>query len=348
MSVRGEVLAAASGHILARAIHTAVELRLADRLRGETKSAETLAAELGANPQSLARLMLFLARHGFVVEDSEGRFALTDKGRMLCADAPGNTAAVIASLGSPEVWSAFERLPLAILEGLPPEHRRRGKIYAAGGNRAGEIKFGETMAGYHWGEPEAVAEGWDFSGAALLVDVGGSSGRLLAAILGRHPELHGLIYDRSGIASEAQARIEGAGLGGRCTFSGGDFFEAVPAGGDVYILSHVLHDWDDQAAARILGRCREAMAPGATLLVAEALAATPAADGAPIPADMLLLANTEGRLRTRGEFEALLASAGFHLERVIETTGPVSLIEAIPAPSGLRALLGLGRAPRPR
>lgn len=328
--VRNAVLAAASGHILARAIHTAVELGLADRLSAKPKTALALAAECGADPKAIRRLTRFLARHGFLVEDGD-RLALSETGAMLRSDADGRTAAVIRSLGSPEVWKAFERLPQAMIDGLPSEKRRGGRVYAPGGNAAEEIAFGEAMAGYHWGEAAAIARAYDFSSAARVIDVGGSSGGLLAAILTEHPRVEGLVFDRPGIAEHARARFKEAGLADRASFRGGDFFDWVPSGGDVYILSHILHDWGDEDARAILASCRKATGPDARLIVAEALLESAEEQEYPIPADMLLLANTEGGLRTRSELEALLAASGFRLERILKTAAAVSLAEAVPA-----------------
>ena len=327
--MRGQVLAAASGHILARAIHAAAELGLADRLADGPSSAETLAAECGCDALALSRLLRFLARKGLLETDGAEVYGLTEAGAMLRADAPGGAHSVVRSLGSAEVWRSFERLADAVRQGLPSEHRRGGRVYAPGGNAAEEAAFGDAMAGYHWGEAEAVAEAYDFAGARLVVDVGGSSGGLLVAILHRHPHLSGLVFDRPGIARAAEDRFEAAGIGGRCRFRGGDFFDAVPSGGDVYILSHILHDWGDEEALEILRSCRRAAAPGARLLIAEALASSPEEAAYPMPADMLLLANTEGRLRSSGEYEALLASAGFRCERLIRTAAAVSLMVAL-------------------
>lgn len=326
---RRRVLEAASGHILARAIHTAVELGLADRLSDGPKTAGALARECGADAVALGRLARFLARQGYL-EASGELYSLTEAGGMLRSDAPGNAAAVIRSLGSAEVWKAFERLSDAVRIGLPSEHRRGARVYAPGGDPAEEAAFGEAMAGYHWGEAEAVAEAYDFSHVRQVVDVGGSSGRLLIAILTRHPNLDGLVFDRPGIASVASAGFSAAGLGGRCRFRGGNFFDSVPSGGDVYILSHILHDWGDDEARAILESCRRVCSPESRLLIAEALASSPEEASHPMPADLLLLANTEGRHRSLGEYEALLESAGFRFNRLIRTAADVSLVEALP------------------
>ncbi|TMJ17997.1 MAG: hypothetical protein E6G94_00855, partial [Alphaproteobacteria bacterium] len=140
--LRNEVLRAASGHILARAIQIAVQLALADRCADRPKSARELAAECGADPSSLRRLLHFLSRHGYFEGDKEGRYSLGPAGAMLRSDAPGGAAAVIRSLGSPEVWYSFDRLAESVRDGLPPEHRRGGQVYSAGDSAVQEAAFG--------------------------------------------------------------------------------------------------------------------------------------------------------------------------------------------------------------
>lgn len=331
--LRSEVLREASGHILARALHTAVELTLADRCFAEAKTPEELAGECRADATAVGRLMHFLARHGYFSVAPNGRYAPTAAGAMLSVNAAGHAAAVIRSLGSREVWKAFERLPDAIASGEPSEHRRGGRVYAPIEPASHQAAFDEAMAGFHWGEAEAVAEAIaearHVAGAKCVIDVGGGSGGLLTAILGRHKHLNGIIFDRPGISSVAKRAIKAAGLSDRCRFRGGNFFEGVPAGGDVYILSHILHDWADEEARAILHSCRRASVKGALLLIVEALRLSREEDDYGLPADLLLLANTEGRLRTMDEYRALLASSGFDCSRVIGTAAPVSLVEAV-------------------
>jgi hypothetical protein len=323
---RAAILAAASGHVLARAIHVAAELGLADRIEEPVLAGE-LAPAIGADAAALYRLMHFLARHDILAEDEAGRFTLTETGAMLRADAPAQTAAVIRSLAAPGMWNAFGGLIDAVRTGVPAGHWRNGRLYEGRGT-VPEEKLGAAMIGYHAGEPDAVAEAYDFGGLERIVDVGGSSGNLLSAILRRYPEAHGTVYDRPGIAEEAGRRFMAMGLAQRARFVGGNFFDSVPAGGHLYILSHILHDWSDADALRILCACRRGMGSEAKLIVLEALMVPAGTGETEIPADLLLLASTEGRFRTREEHAALLAAAGFRLMRVVACGAPVSIIEA--------------------
>jgi hypothetical protein len=326
---RAEVLAAASGHILARALQVAVELGLADCFGDARQSAAALASATKTDARALRRLLHFLARHDYFVETEEG-FGLTDKGALLRSNAPGGTAAVIRSLGHAEVWAAFGRLGETVRSGEDP--RRGARLYGRTAGRDSEARVSRAMAGYHFGEPAAVAKAYDFSAFATVVDVGGSGGALLTTILAAHPHLIGTVFDRPGAEAEARNAITAANLGARCRFVGGDFFAgARPKGADLYILSHILHDWPDGKARRILEGCRRAMGSGARLIVLEALMSPGGEGESEIPADLLLLANCEGRLRSALEHEALLGSAGFRLGRIIPCGPRVSLIEAEPA-----------------
>jgi hypothetical protein len=164
-----------------------------------------------------------------------------------------------------------------------------------------------------------------------VVDVGGATGNLLAAILARHAGSRGVLFDRPHVVRDAPALLKARGVEERVTIEPGDFFETVPAGGDAYVLSHVIHDWDEDQCLIILGHCRKAMKPDGRLLLVEMV--IPAGD-APHPGkllDMVMLVVAGGQERTEAEYATLLNRAGFHLSRVMPTESPVSVMEAIPA-----------------
>ena len=150
-----------------------------------------------------------------------------------------------------------------------------------------------------------------------VVDVGGGQGVLLAAVLRAHPHLRGVLFDQPAVVAGAAPVLRAAGVADRCEVVGGDFFAAVPAGGDVYLLSRILHDWDDARATALLRVLHRAARPGARLVVVERV--LPPGD-APHPGkliDLTMLVMLGGRERTEAEFRALLAGAGFSLTRVV-------------------------------
>jgi SAM-dependent methyltransferase len=195
--------------------------------------------------------------------------------------------------------------------------------------------FDEAMAAFTRQIAVAVAATYDFGGVTRVADIGGGNGALLLGILRAHPHLGGVVFDLPSTAAGARATIAAAGLAERCTAVGGDFFAAVPEGCDLYLLKHVIHDWDDERAVAILGTCRRAMAPAARLLIVEGLyppriERTDAGRGAAAN-DVNMLVCTGGRQRSDAEFSALYAAAGLRLARIIPTPANVCLIEAEPA-----------------
>jgi predicted O-methyltransferase YrrM len=165
------------------------------------------------------------------------------------------------------------------------------------------------------------------------VDVGGGSGLHLEAILSAAPDLRAVLFDRPTVVEQARARLRAAGVEQRCELVGGDFFVSVPSGADGYLLSRVVHDWDDRDAVRILATCAKAMTAGSRLLVVEAVLPERAHESpAAIWMDLLMLLMLGARERTLPEYERLFGEAGLILERVFPTSSPLglSVLEAVP------------------
>lgn len=217
-----------------------------------------------------------------------------------------------------------------------PAHRRRGVTdpFADPARTPEEAAiFDAALAELARTAADAVAAAYDFAALGTIVDVGGGTGALLAALLLRHKRLRGILLDRPAPVERARARLAEAGLAERATAIPGDFFDTVPSGGDAYILKHVLHDWDDTSAAAILASCRRAMAPGSRLLVIEGVSparidATPESRRA-AATDVNMLVSTGGRQRSAAAFRALLEAAGFSLAAIIPTASLVSIIEGV-------------------
>ena len=170
---------------------------------------------------------------------------------------------------------------------------------------------------------------YDFGTFKVLVDVGGGNGLLLSAILAAHPHLHGILFDLPRVTAQARLQLEASGVAGRCEIRGGDFFENVPSGADAYLMSHILHDWDDDRCRTILRACRATMAPDALLLVVDVIIAPcdNRFDQGKLT-DMQMLFVLTGRERTEREFRELLASAGFAVRRIVRTAAPECIIVA--------------------
>jgi hypothetical protein len=189
----------------------------------------------------------------------------------------------------------------------------------------------ETMMGFAGDEPAAVAEAYDFSGIRTLVDVGGNIGSLLTTILLANPALQGILFELPHVAAGARLLLENRGVADRCDVVSGNFFEAVPAGGDAYLLSHVVHDWPEEKCLALLRNVRRVIPKLGRLLLVEHIIPS---KNEPHPSrviDLILLAVTGGEERTAEEYAALLAKGGFQITRVVPTRRGVSVVEAAPA-----------------
>lgn len=316
---------------VANVAHIAARLGLADRLADGPKSATELADPLALHAPSLHRLMRTMASLGLLTEVGGQRFTLTGLGEALKSDAPGSARSTLLMTGSSWVGSGFANLLHSLQTGGTGFEKAQGMPffdYLAQHPEAASV-FSEAMVGLHGAEPPAVAEAYDFSTFKTVVDVGGASGNMLAAILARHPGPRGVLFDRPHVVVDAEKLLKANGVSDRVTVEAGDFFRLVPSGGDVYILSHILHDWNDDQCLAILGHCRKAMKPDGRLLIVEMV--LPPGD-APHPGkilDMVMLVLIGGQERTEAEYSRLLDRTGFRLSRVVTTQSPVSVIEAV-------------------
>jgi SAM-dependent methyltransferase len=195
--------------------------------------------------------------------------------------------------------------------------------------------FGQAMAAFSAALSQPLLDAYDFSAFRCIADIGGGTGRLLADILAENPAVRGILFDLPEVSSAAAALLDASGIAKRCKLVGGSFFDAVPPGADAYLLKHILHDWDDARAIKILSNCRTAMARDARLLIVERMLPELAEQGRAAEAylvDLEMLVYTPGgRERTESEFRAILSAAGFATTRIAQTSTPVCLIEARPS-----------------
>jgi SAM-dependent methyltransferase len=322
-----------SGHVIAQALYVVSELGIADLLATGSRSGAELAQSVGAHAPSLYRVLRTLASLGVFVEREEQSFALTPLGETLRSDVPGSVRAwALVNCGLS--WRAYGELLHSVQTGEPGFDRAYGMSvfeYTARHPEAMAI-FGKMMIDFHGPEVAAVAAGYRLPGAKCLVDVGGGSGNLLAAMLEANPHLRGTVFERPPVAEAAIQWLHAAGLSDRCDVLEGDFFESVPTGGDVYVLSHVIHDWDEARCLTLLRNCRRAMGSGGRLLIVETILPGPNEPSSARLLDLIMLANTpRGQERTLDEYRDLLGKAEFGLTRVVPTTARVSVIEAVPA-----------------
>jgi SAM-dependent methyltransferase len=316
------------GFAVSQALRVVVELGIPDLLAEGTQSVDELATATRSDADALYRIMRLLASEEVFREVLPDHFELTEVGAVLRSDRPG-PGDFVRMINS-EAYLAFEQLLHSVRTGKPAFEKVFGSPRFDWLSQHPEqaALFQRAMVALGQGGNEAVAEAYDFRPFTRIVDVGGGHGQLLSAILARNPHLSGVLFDRpSGVAAAQQ------GVGGdlpRTEFIAGDFFENVPIG-DVYVIKKVIHDWDDERAVLILRNCRKAMLPDGKVLVAETLV-TPGDEPNQIKGiDVVMLAVTGGLERTEAQYASLFEAAGLRLERVIQTQGPISILEACPA-----------------
>lgn len=320
------------GAVISRALSLAAELGLADLLANGPRDTDQLAQATSTHARSLYRMLRLLGSVGVFTEARPGQFALTPLGECLRSAVPGSMRSWLRMLGLKVWFHTYAEALHSLRTGEPAFARSVGMEffdYLAAHPQEGEI-FDAAMSDFGRGVAAAVVREYDFSGLAKIVDVGGGHGSLVSAILQANPRMTGILFDQPHVIEGARRSIGDAGLAGRCDIVGGDFFRSVPAGGDVYVLRRIVHDWDDDSALKILRNCRAAMKDTARLLLVETV--IPPGDE-PHPGklgDFVMLTALGGQERTAEEYSQLLDRAGFRLSRVVSTASPLSVLEGVP------------------
>ncbi len=322
-----------AGAWVSAAVYAAAKLGLADHLAAGPRSASDLAPATGTHAPTLHRFMRTLAGLGILTEGDDQRFGLTPLGEALKDGAPGSARSTLIAFGGPAFWRSFEEILYSLETGKPAFDKVWGMpvfdYFAQHPDAASH--FSESMVGFHGSEPPTVAEAYDFSGVQTVVDVGGATGNMLAALLSRHPGLRGVLFDLPHVVRDAPALLKARGVEERVTIETGSFFERVPAGGDAYVLSHIIHDWSESQCLTILKHCRDAMRPDSRLLIVETVLPEGDTPHQGKLQDLVMLVIPGGQERTEAEYASLFAKAGFRLNRVVPTTSVVSIVEGVPA-----------------
>ncbi|HZM48447.1 MAG TPA: methyltransferase [Burkholderiales bacterium] len=317
------------GYRVAQVLYVAAELRIADLLKDGSKRASELAAATRVDPRALFRILRALASMGVLEHRDDERFALASLGTWLRSDTDESL----------RPWTLFSaRMYRAWADILESVRTGEGGLGSGHGRHRWERLeespdearvFHDAMGANSAWLARAVLDAYDFSSSGNIIDVGGGNGTLIASILGAYTGLRGVVFDLPEAIRDAASRLEAAGLAGRYDLRTGSFFDTVPAGGDAYVLSRVLHDWDDGDTIRILQSARRAMMPGTTLLIIERLLDPDKPGVESTLSDLSMMLMNGGCERTSSEFETLLAAAGFKLARVVMTATPVQILEAV-------------------
>jgi len=319
---RATLLRLITGHVRTQCVYVAAKLGVVDQIPiGGAARVDEIAQAVAANADALYRVLRTLAGEGLFIEVAPRTFSATELGDLL-RDGESSTR-YVALMHGEQTMPMFVHMLDSVRTGTSIPMLQHGMSrweQLAGDPEESEI-FNRAMRGRAHALA-AVVLSLDWSGVQTVVDVGGGTGGVLFPLLDHERHLRATLFDLPHLETDARAATAAAGLATRCDFVPGSFFEAVPGAADVYLLSNVLHDWDDASAARILATCRAAVRADSRLVVVESLI-PPGDTSSPVKTlDMQMLVVLGGRERTYDEYDRLLAEAGFTLTQVTgETPG---------------------------
>ena len=321
-----------NGFHVAGAVSCLAQLGIPDLIDAAPKSADELAAKIGADPQALYRLMRATACVGVLSEGPDGKFSQTPTSAVLRTDATPSLRAFAIMCGREWHARGWSHLDYCVRTGKQALEQIYGAHvfeYLKQNPAEGQI-FNDAMTQISMIDSPAVAEAYNFEGIHSIVDIAGGHGLLLSTILKRNPQMTGTLYEMPHV-------LEGAKNGplkpvmDRCTLASGDMFSSVPAGADAYIMKHIIHDWPDDRCIQILKACRKGVNPGGKLLVVDNVI-HPGNDFSPSKfLDLQMLIFPSGCERTEKQFRALFAASGWQLTRIIPTAAADSIVEGLPA-----------------
>ncbi|MCM6776616.1 hydroxyneurosporene methyltransferase [Nocardia sp. CDC159] len=318
--------------LVTQLLAVAAELGIADLVADGPREVGELAAATATDAASLYRVLRALASVDVFREVDGQRFAATELSDALRTDAPGSIRNWARLWGLPERGRAISELLVGVRSGRPAFEQIHGTDWWSHLSAHPEqaALFNSAMGDLARQIHAAAVATCDLSGVRRLIDVGGGHGHLAATILRRYPEMTAVVYDRPHVIADAPAVVAAAGVADRIELIGGDFFASVPPGGDAYLLSMILHDWDDARAHRILTAIRAAIPATGRLLVIDAVLPEHNCEHDGILRDIIMLALHPGRERTLAEFSALLRRAGFQHTHTSALAASTGLLVAIP------------------
>lgn len=320
------------GYWLTQMIYVAASMGIADTLAAGPLQPAQIAAATGCAEGAVGRLLRCLAGAGVFRALPDGAYEQSPLSELLRSDIPGSLRPLALMNGQEWHWRTWGRLRDAIETEASPFDQIFGRSIYDYLHEQPHIHdtFEQAMSAFTLHSHLLALAAYPVERTARrVVDLGGGYGTLLIHLLRQHPHLTGVLMERPETIAGASAAIAAADLKDRCSCVGGDFFEEVPAGGDLYMLSMVVSDWDDESATRLLGNCRRAMRPGARLIVLQMVLDEPNLPSFAKELDLYCLVMTGGRERTEQEYRRLYELAGFELLDVHPSLSPVRVVEGV-------------------
>jgi O-methyltransferase domain/Dimerisation domain len=326
-----QMIMLARGYASAACLYAAARLKIADLVAGDPKAVSELARASRVNEDALYRVLRALSSIGVFRETTPRNFANTALSEAMRSDVAESVRDAVLFMADPLHLQVYSELPHTVetgeaafrkVTGMEPSQFFRH-------NEAENKAFNEAMTSISRQSIQSVMEVYDFGESGTLADIGGGHGVLLSTILQKHRGLRGIVFDLPNVIEGAVANVESLGLEARCEVLGGDFFEAVPPA-ESYILKSIIHDWDDARALTILKNCAKAMRGRNGQIVLLEMPVGPSNEpGLAKWIDIEMLVMAGGRERTETEYADLLARAGLKLARIVPTSGPLAVIEAV-------------------
>jgi hypothetical protein len=322
------------GAFASQAVYVAAKLGIADLVKDNPRAVADLAAATGTNANALYRVLRALASIGVFTETAPKTFALTPLAEPLLSDRPGSMREMAIWIGEEPHWRVYGEMLHSVRTGEAAWARVHGEEvfpYLFETDRAlGDI-FNRAMTSFSATVAPAIAAAYDTSAAETLIDIAGGHGLLLSAFLKANPNLKGVLFDVPTVIEGAGALLAGEGVAERVETAAGDFFASVPAGADLYMMKHIIHDWDDERSLTILKNIHSAMNDEGKVLIVEMVVKEANEPDFSKIMDLEMLVSPGGVERTAEEYRELLAQAGFRLTRIVPTASPYSIVEAVKA-----------------
>lgn len=315
---RATLLQKLGGYMNTQLLYILAKLGIADHLAAGSKSSEALAADLNVAKEPLHRILRGCVNSGLLIETEPGVFATTPPIEFLESNRADSLRSYVILTGE-EWYTAWNQLIAVVESGAVPFEVAFGCDHYTHFAQKPEssVRFNQFMQIKTEQSAQGLIEAYDFSEFSVVVDIGGGNGTLLQSILHKYPQLQGILFDLPPVITEAKQSPVLQQLGQRCRFVSGRFTDGVPNGGDLYILSQILHNWSDEQCIEILRNCHAAMSTQGKLLILEMLIPNHLRGNIPaVDSDLMMLAVTQGRERNEVEYKALLAAANLKLSAV--------------------------------
>ncbi len=326
------VLQLGTGFILTAALQPIARMKIADLLADGPLAVAELARRTGCNADALYRVLRLLASVGLFSEAAGKVFAATPMSETLRADVPGSVRDLVLWMSNRFHFQTWSELGYSIQTGHSAVEHLSGKscFDTVFGDPEVAYDFNVAMTNFSRMIAPALLEAYDFSGIGTLTDIAGGHGAVICQVLGRYPQMKGILFDLPNVIQEANCHLCSLQMDQRCETIAGDFFQNIPAGADAYYMQHIIHDWDDERALKILANCRRALAgrPAGRLLIVDCVVPENSDPHLSKWLDIEMLLMPGGRERTEAEWRTLLAQAGLEIARIIPMQAAESLIEA--------------------